>query len=228
MAIQLNDTHPTLAIPEMMRILLDECSYEWDAAFDICRRTFAYTNHTVMSEALEKWNVDIFRSTLPRIWQIVCEMDRRCRADLEKAFPGDIGKINYMAILGDNQVRMANICCYTCHAINGVSKSHSEIIKDSVFHDYFLYKPKAFTNVTNGIAYRRWLLAPNQGLTDLLSDTIGDGFKQDASELKNFEKFAYDKQVLERLGKVKRGEQGHLCRLSGKSHRPGHRPRFHL
>ena len=203
-AIQLNDTHPTLAIPEMMRILLDECSYEWDAAFDICRRTFAYTNHTVMSEALEKWNVDIFRSTLPRIWQIVCEMDRRCRADLEKAFPGDIGKINYMAILGDNQVRMANICCYTCHAINGVSKLHSEIIKDSVFHDYFLYKPKAFTNVTNGIAYRRWLLAPNQGLTDLLSDTIGDGFKQDASELKKFEKFAYDKQVLERLGKVKR------------------------
>ena len=203
-AIQLNDTHPTLAIPEMMRILLDECSYEWDAAFDICRRTFAYTNHTVMSEALEKWNVDIFRSTLPRIWQIVCEMDRRCRADLEKAFPGDIGKINYMAILGDNQVRMANICCYTCHAINGVSKLHSEIIKDSVFHDYFLYKPKAFTNVTNGIAYRRWLLAPNQGLTDLLSDTIGDGFKQDASELKKFEKFAHDTQVLERLGKVKR------------------------
>ena len=120
-AIQLNDTHPTIAIPEMMRILLDECSYEWDAAFDICRKVFAYTNHTVMSEALEKWNVDIFRSTLPRIWQIVQEMDRRCRADLEKAFPGDQGKINYMAIIGDNQVRMANICAYTCHSINGVS-----------------------------------------------------------------------------------------------------------
>ena len=203
-AIQLNDTHPTLAIPEMMRILLDECSYEWDAAFDICRRTFAYTNHTVMSEALEKWNVDIFRSTLPRIWQIVCEMDRRCRADLEKAFPGDIGKINYMAILGDNQVRMANICAYTCHSINGVSKLHSEIIKDSVFHDYFLYKPKAFTNVTNGIAYRRWLLASNPGLTNLLTDVIGDGFKQDASNLKKLEKFADDASVLERLGKVKR------------------------
>ena len=203
-AIQLNDTHPTLAIPEMMRILLDECSYDWDAAFDICRRTFAYTNHTVMSEALEKWNVDIFRSTLPRIWQIVCEMDRRCRADLEKAFPGDMGKINYMAILGDNQVRMANICAYTCHSINGVSKLHSEIIKDSVFHDYYLFKPKAFTNVTNGIAYRRWLLAPNPGLTNLLSETIGDGFKQDAAELKKFESFAHDKQVLDRLGKVKR------------------------
>ena len=203
-AIQLNDTHPTLAIPEMMRILLDECSYEWDAAFDICRRTFAYTNHTVMSEALEKWNVDIFRSTLPRIWQIVCEMDRRCRADLERAFPGDQGKINYMAILGDNQVRMANICAYTCHSINGVSKLHSEIIKDSVFHDYFLYKPKAFTNVTNGIAYRRWLLASNPGLTNLLSDVIGDDFKQDASNLKKLEKFAGDSSVLERLGKVKR------------------------
>ena len=206
-AIQLNDTHPTIAIPEMMRILLDECSYEWDAAFDICRKVFAYTNHTVMSEALEKWNVDIFRSTLPRIWQIVQEMDRRCRADLEKAFPGDQGKINYMAIIGDNQVRMANICAYTCHSINGVSKLHSEIIKDSVFHDYYLFKPKAFTNVTNGIAYRRWLLAANPGLTKLLEDSIGPGFKQDASELKKFEKFADDSAMLDKLAAVKRANK---------------------
>ena len=206
-AIQLNDTHPTIAIPEMMRILLDECSYEWDAAFDICRKVFAYTNHTVMSEALEKWSVDIFRSTLPRIWQIVQEMDRRCRADLEKAFPGDQGKINYMAIIGDNQVRMANICAYTCHSINGVSKLHSEIIKDSVFHDYFLYKPKAFKNVTNGIAYRRWLLAANPGLTKLLEDSIGPGFKQDASELKKFEKFADDSAMLDKLAAVKRANK---------------------
>jgi len=206
-AIQLNDTHPTIAIPEMMRILLDECSYEWDAAFDICRKVFAYTNHTVMSEALEKWNVDIFRSTLPRIWQIVQEMNRRCRADLEKAFPGDQGKINYMAIIGDNQVRMANICAYTCHSINGVSKLHSEIIKDSVFHDYFLYKPQAFKNVTNGIAYRRWLLAANPGLTKLLEDSIGPGFKQDASELKKFEKFADDSAMLDKLAAVKRANK---------------------
>ena len=206
-AIQLNDTHPTIAIPEMMRILLDECSYEWDAAFDICRKVFAYTNHTVMSEALEEWNVDIFRSTLPRIWQIVQEMDRRCRADLEKAFPGDQGKINYMAIIGDNQVRMANICAYTCHSINGVSKLHSEIIKDSVFHDYFLYKPQAFKNVTNGIAYRRWLLAANPGLTKLLEDSIGPGFKQDASELKKFEKFADDSAMLDKLAAVKRANK---------------------
>ena len=203
-AIQLNDTHPTVAIPEMMRILLDECSYEWDAAFDICRKVFAYTNHTVMSEALEKWNADIFRNTLPRIWQIVCEMDRRCRADLAKAFPGDQGKIDYMAIIGDNQVRTANICAYTCHAINGVSKLHSEIIKDSVFHDYFLYKPQTFKNVTNGIAYRRWLLASNPGLTSLLEETIGDGFKTDAAELKKLEKFVDDKTVQAAAAKVKR------------------------
>ena len=202
-AIQLNDTHPTLAIPEMMRILLDECGYGWDTAFDICRKVLAYTNHTVMSEALEKWNADIFRSTLPRIWQIVCELDRRCRIELEKAFPGDYGKINYMAILGDNQVRTANICAYVCHAINGVSKLHSEIIKDSVFHDYYLFKPKAFKNVTNGIAYRRWLLASNPGLTNLLEETIGEGFKTDASELKKFEKYADDAAVLDKLAQVK-------------------------
>ena len=210
-AIQLNDTHPTVAIPEMMRILLDECSYEWDAAFDICRKVFAYTNHTVMSEALEKWNADIFRNTLPRIWQIVCEMDRRCRADLAKAFPGDQGKIDYMAIIGDNQVRTANICAYTCHAINGVSKLHSEIIKDSVFHDYFLYKPQAFKNVTNGIAYRRWLLCSNPALTHLLEETIGDGFKTDASELKKLEKFVDDKTVQAAAAKVKRENKANFA-----------------
>ena len=210
-AIQLNATHPTVAIPEMMRILLDECSYEWDAAFDICRKVFAYTNHTVMSEALEKWNADIFRNTLPRIWQIVCEMDRRCRADLAKAFPGDQGKIDYMAIIGDNQVRTANICAYTCHAINGVSKLHSEIIKDSVFHDYFLYKPQAFKNVTNGIAYRRWLLCSNPGLTHLLEETIGDGFKTDAAELKKLEKFVDDKTVQAAAAKVKRENKANFA-----------------
>ncbi len=210
-SIQLNDTHPTVAIPEMMRILLDECSYEWDAAFDICRKVFAYTNHTVMSEALEKWNADIFRNTLPRIWQIVCEMDRRCRAELAQAFPGDQGKIDYMAIIGDNQVRTANICAYTCHAINGVSKLHSEIIKDSVFHDYFLFKPKAFKNVTNGIAYRRWLLCSNPGLTKLLEETIGDGFKTDASELKKLEKFVDDKTVQAAAAKVKRENKANFA-----------------
>ena len=202
-AIQLNDTHPTVAIPEMMRILLDECGFDWDKAFEICRKVFAYTNHTVMSEALEKWNADIFRNTLPRIWQIVCEMDRRCRADLAKAFPGDQGKIDYMAIIGDNQVRTANICAYTANSINGVSKLHSEIIKESVFHDYYLFKPQAFKNVTNGIAYRRWLLASNPELCKLLDETIGEEYKHDASNLSKLNKYADDKTVLKRINEIK-------------------------
>ena len=202
-AIQLNDTHPTLAIPEMMRILLDECGFGWDKSFDICQKVFAYTNHTVMAEALEKWNVDIFKMTLPRIYQIVVEMNRRAREALEKAFPGDEGKINYMALIGDNQVRMANICAYTSHSINGVSKLHSEIIKDSVFHDYYLFKPQAFKNVTNGIAYRRWLLASNPELCKLLDETIGDGYKHDAADLSKLNKYADDKTVLKKLNEIK-------------------------
>ena len=202
-AIQLNDTHPTLAIPEMMRILLDECGFDWDKAFSICQKVFSYTNHTVMAEALEKWNVDIFKMTLPRIYQIVVEMDRRAREELAKAFPGDQGKIDYMALIGDNQVRMANICAYTANSINGVSKLHSEIIKESVFHDYYLFKPNAFKNVTNGIAYRRWLLASNPGLCKLLDETIGDGYKHDASDLSKLNKFENDKTILKRLNEIK-------------------------
>ena len=202
-AIQLNDTHPTLAIPEMMRILLDECGFGWDKAFGICQKVFSYTNHTVMAEALEKWNVDIFKMTLPRIYQIVVEMDRRARAELEKVFPGDKGKIDYMALIGDNQVRMANICAYTANSINGVSKLHSQIIKDSVFHDYYLFKPQAFKNVTNGIAYRRWLLASNPELCKLLDETIGEEYKHDASNLSKLNKYADDKTVLKRINEIK-------------------------
>ena len=216
-AIQLNDTHPTLAIPEMMRILLDECGFDWDKAFEICQKVFAYTNHTVMAEALEKWNVDIFKMTLPRIYQIVVEMNRRAREELEKAFPGDEGKINYMALIGDNQVRMANICAYTANSINGVSKLHSEIIKDSVFHDYYLFKPKAFKNVTNGIAYRRWLLASNPELCKLLDETIGDGYKHDASDLTKLNKYENDKTVLKRLNEIKLANKKEFANYLAKS-----------
>ena len=216
-AIQLNDTHPTLAIPEMMRILLDECGFGWDKSFDICQKVFSYTNHTVMAEALEKWNVDIFKMTLPRIYQIVVEMDRRARAELEKVFPGDKGKIDYMALIGDNQVRMANICAYTANSINGVSKLHSEIIKDSVFHDYYLFKPQAFKNVTNGIAYRRWLLASNPGLCKLLDETIGDGYKHDASDLSKLNKFENDKTILKRLNEIKLENKTNFANYLAKS-----------
>ena len=216
-AIQLNDTHPTLAIPEMMRILLDECGFGWDKSFDICQKVFSYTNHTVMAEALEKWNVDIFKMTLPRIYQIVVEMDRRAREELAKAFPGDQGKIDYMALIGDNQVRMANICAYTANSINGVSKLHSEIIKESVFHDYYLFKPKAFKNVTNGIAYRRWLLASNPELCKLLDETIGDGYKHDASDLTKLNKYENDKTVLKRLNEIKLANKKEFANYLAKS-----------
>ena len=216
-AIQLNDTHPTLAIPEMMRILLDECGFSWEKSFDICQKVFSYTNHTVMAEALEKWNEDIFRMTLPRIYQIVVEMNRRCRMDLEKAFPGDKGKIDYMALIGDNQIRMANICAYTANSINGVSKLHSEIIKQSVFHDYYLFKPQAFKNVTNGIAYRRWLLASNPRLCKLLDETIGTEYKHDAAELSKLNKFADDKKVLTQLNEIKLANKTDFANYLAKS-----------
>ena len=216
-AIQLNDTHPTLAIPEMMRILLDECGFGWDKAFEICQNVFSYTNHTVMAEALEKWNVDIFKMTLPRIYQIVVEMNRRAREKLEAAFPGDEGKINYMALIGDNQVRMANICAYTSNSINGVSKLHSEIIKESVFHDYYLFKPQAFKNVTNGIAYRRWLLASNPELCKLLDETIGDGYKHDASDLSKLNKYATDKTLLKKLNEIKLDNKKNFANYLSKS-----------
>ena len=216
-AIQLNDTHPTLAIPEMMRILLDECGFDWDKSFEICQKVFSYTNHTVMAEALEKWNVDIFKMTLPRIYQIVAEMDRRCRIELNKAFPGDKGKIDYMALIGDNQVRMANICAYTANSINGVSRLHSEIIKQSVFHDYYLYKPAAFKNVTNGIAYRRWLLGANPGLCKLLDDTIGTEYKHDASALSKLNAYAGDRTVLNELNRIKLANKTEFANYLSKS-----------
>lgn len=202
-AIQLNDTHPTLAIPELIRILLDECGYEWDAAVDIAKRTFSYTNHTVLSEALESWNEDMFRSVLPRIYQIIVELNSTLVKELEAVFPGDYGKISYMSLLREGYVRMANICVYISSSVNGVSALHSEIIKDEVFHDYFLFKPAKFKNVTNGIAYRRWLLQSNPSLTALLSDTIGEGFKADASELSKFKKYAGKKDVQKKLAEIK-------------------------
>ncbi len=202
-AIQLNDTHPTLAIPELMRIMLDDCGYGWDKAVDIARRTFAYTNHTVLSEALEKWDAEMVCVVLPRICQIMDEIDRMLRNELEARFPGDIGKISYMSVFGNGQIRMANLCVYMSHSVNGVSKLHSEIIKQEVFHDYYLFTPEKFTNVTNGIAYRRWLLQSNSGLTNLLKLTIGDRFLHDAMELKALEAHAEDEKVRAALAEIK-------------------------
>ena len=202
-AIHINDTHPTLAIPELMRILLDECGYGWEQAWHIVTNTFAYTNHTVMAEALEKWDEDLVRRILPRIYQLICEINRRYCEDLQNR-TGDYDKVHNMSIIQDGKIHMAYLCVVASHSVNGVSRLHSEIIKDDVFRSQYLDRPSQFKNVTNGIAYRRWLLQSNKGLTDLLSECIGEGFKKDASELVKFQVFANDKSVLERLGKIKR------------------------
>lgn len=202
-AIHINDTHPTLAIPELMRILLDDCGYDWDKAWNIITNTFDYTNHTVMAEALETWDVDLMQRILPRIYAIIVEINNRYCAHLTEVTGGDSEKVTRMSIILDNRVKMANLCCAASSSVSGVSKLHSEIIKDSVFHDQYTVTPDAFKNVTNGIAYRRWLLASNQGLTNLLTECIGDGFKKDASKLADFKKFATDKSVLDKLAAVK-------------------------
>ena len=195
-AIHINDTHPTLAIPELMRVLLDDCGYTWDKAWHIVTNTFAYTNHTVMAEALEKWDVNLVKRIIPRIFSIIVEINNRYCARLMERNNGDSSKTTRMSIIKDNQIHMATLCVVASHSINGVSKLHSEIIKQSVFK-----------NVTNGIAYRRWLYQSNPGLTDLLKEKIGDKFLKDGSELKKLCVFENDSAVLEQLMKIKRANK---------------------
>ena len=201
-AIHINDTHPTLSIPELMRLLLDECGYSWEKAWDLVTRTVAYTNHTIMSEALECWQVELFKERLPRIYQIVKEIDRRYREHIINT-TGDYNLAEKTAIIQNGVVRMANLCVATCHTVNGVSKLHSKIITDELFNDYYKMTPDKFTNVTNGIAHRRWLCQANPELTSFITELIGDGFVKDASELEKLMSFSDDKLVLSRLAEIK-------------------------
>ncbi|MGX8710560.1 MAG: glycogen/starch/alpha-glucan phosphorylase [bacterium] len=202
-AIHLNDTHPVLAIPEMMRVMLDECGYGWDAAWDIVTRTVAYTNHTVMKEALECWGVELFKSRLPRIYQLVEEINRRFCAQMhEKGVDGY--KVGRMAPLNDGYVKMANLAVVSSHSVNGVSQLHSNILKNTVFNDFYTEMPEKFTNVTNGIAHRRWLNQANPGLSKLITGLIGDGYLHDAAQLQKLARYADDASVLEQMAKVKR------------------------
>jgi starch phosphorylase len=203
-AIHINDTHPTLAIPELMRVLLDDCGYSWDKAWDIVTKTFAYTNHTVMAEALEKWDVNLVKEILPRIFQIIVEINNRYCAGLYERTGNDSSKTTRMSIIKDNQIHMATLCVVASHSVNGVSKLHSEIIKESVFHEEYCDTPEKFKNVTNGIAYRRWLYQSNPGLTKLLSKKIGDGFLKDGNELEKLREYKEDAAVLEQLQKIKK------------------------
>ncbi len=202
-AIHINDTHPALAIPELMRILVDDNYFSWNTAWNLTTATCAYTNHTVLSEALETWAEDLIARRLPRIYGILKEINRRFCEDLWAKYPGDWNKISRMSVLSHNTVRMANLCIVGSHSVNGVSELHSEIIKDSIFRDFYEYTPAKFTNVTNGIAHRRWLNQSNPELCALLDECIGTGYDKDASKLADFKKFENDESVLKRLDEIK-------------------------
>lgn len=201
-AIHINDTHPTMAIPELMRIMLDECGYSWDSAWNIVTNTVAYTNHTVMKEALECWSEDLYRRLLPRIYEITKEIDNRFRAYVW-GVTQDADKVERMAIVSGGAIRMANLCVAGSHSVNGVSALHSEILKDTVFNDFYTITPDKFKNVTNGIAFRRWICQSNPELTKLITELIGDGFITKSDELLKLRDYKDDKQVLDRLTGIK-------------------------
>lgn len=201
-AIHINDTHPTLAIPELMRIMLDECGYDWDRAWNIVTKTVAYTNHTVMKEALECWSEDLYKRLLPRIFEITKEIDNRFRAYIW-GVTHDADKVERMAIVSGGVVRMANLCVAGSHSVNGVSALHSEILKKTVFNDFYTITPDKFKNVTNGIAFRRWICQANPELTQFITELIGDAFITKSDELSKLRDFKDDSQVLERINLIK-------------------------
>ncbi len=202
-AIHINDTHPGVAIPELMRILMDEYGLGWDQAEDICRRTFAYTNHTVLQEALERWPENLFAQTLPRIYMILCEMNRRLCQRLWDAYPGQWERIGQMSIVAYNQIHMANLCVAYTHSVNGVSGIHTDILKKQTFHDYYVMEPKKFVSITNGITHRRWLIQSNPGLADLIDEAIGDAWRKDMDRIIDLKPFADDAAFREKFQRVK-------------------------
>lgn len=206
-AIHINDTHPTMAIPELMRILLDECGYGWDDAWRIVTNTVAYTNHTVMSEALECWSEELVRRLIPRIYNIIKEIDNRFRAYVWES-THDAGYVERTAIISGGAVRMANLCVAASHKVNGVSALHSQILKDTLFNDFYRLTPDKFTNVTNGIAHRRWLCQANPELTKYLTELLGsDKFVYDAEYLSKLADFKDDEEVLKRIGEIKKANK---------------------
>lgn len=202
-AIQLNDTHPSLCIPELMRILVDEYNIYWDHAWDCVCNVFSYTNHTVLAEALEVWGEAELSTTLPRIYSILCEINKRSCARMFELTDGNFAAVSDTAIIAYNQVRMANLSVVGGHMINGVSGLHSELLTKQLFPIFYKAEPDKFTNVTNGIAHRRWLCQSNPKLTQLLTSTIGGGFIKDAGQLVKLLEYKNNKQVLSQLENIK-------------------------
>uniref|UniRef100_A0A8C9WE85 Alpha-1,4 glucan phosphorylase n=1 Tax=Scleropages formosus TaxID=113540 RepID=A0A8C9WE85_SCLFO len=205
-AIQLNDTHPALAIPELMRVLVDEEMLTWENAWDICVRTCAYTNHTVLPEALERWPIDLFQQLLPRHLEIIYEINRRHLERVASLYPGDVDRMRRMSLIeegGQKRVNMAHLCIVGSHAVNGVARIHSDILKATVFKDFYEMDPYKFQNKTNGITPRRWLVMCNPGLAEVIAERIGDDFIRDLDQLKKLIKFVNDDAFIRDVAKVK-------------------------
>ena len=217
--IQINDTHPALVVPELMRILMDDAGLDWDTSWNITVNSVAYTNHTVLAEALERWPQTLMQSLLPRIWQILCEIARRWQVKVTEFYHGDESKIRNMAVIWDGEVRMANLCIAGGMAVNGVSALHSDILRKDVFRDACAMEPEKFKNVTNGIDHRRWLAEINPGLDGLICDLTGgnDYLRHPGSALPKLDKFATDKAVLQRLEQIKQSNKAAFAKFAKRS-----------
>ena len=210
-AIHINDTHPTLAIPELMRILVDQEELSWEEAWRITQNTISYTNHTILAEALEKWPTDMFKTILPRIYMIVEEINERYCQELWNKYTGQWDKISRMAIISDGYVKMANLAIVGSHSVNGVAKLHTEILKKREMADFYYLYPSKFNNKTNGITHRRWLLKCNPELTNLLKETIGDSFIRHPMDLDKFKNHLDDVNILSRLNQIKQNNKVKLA-----------------
>lgn len=211
-AIHINDTHPTLCIPELMRILLDEEGLSWDEAWNITINTVSYTNHTIMTEAMERWPKEMLKTLLPRIYMIIEEIDRRYMNELEES-KYDHDKIYRMSIIDNNDIKMANLSIVGSHSVNGVAKLHTELLKKEVLKDFYDHEPEKFNNKTNGIAHRRWLISSNTELSDLITGLISEDWKTDTRKLKELEAHRNDKAVLEKIGQIKYNNKERLAKF---------------
>jgi len=214
--IQLNDTHPSISVAEMMRLLVDEYEIGWDLAWDMTQKIFAYTNHTLLPEALERWPISLFGSLLPRHLEIIYEINARFLDLIRKKYPGDEARVQRMSLIdeaGGRFVRMAHLACVGSHAINGVAALHTELLKSDVLHDFYELWPEKFFNVTNGITPRRWLILSNPNLSDLIKSKIGDSWVKNLNELRHLEKFADDAEFRRQWREVKQLRKKELATI---------------
>ena len=216
-AIQLNDTHPVIAIPELMRIFVDIEGISWEKAWSIVEKTFAYTNHTILAEALEKWWVGLYEQVVPRIYQITRGIDNQLKGLLEERFPNDVNRQNRMRIINGNMIHMAWLAIYGSHKVNGVAALHTEILKNKELKDWYELYPEKFLNKTNGITQRRWLLQSNPQLANLITELIGDSWITDLSELKKLEVYLDDEKVLKRILDIKHEKKVELAEFLKKT-----------